>query len=167
MTKLTVKDLELQGKRVFTRVDFNVPMAEQDGLMVINDDTRICATLPTIRVMIEKGAKVILAAHLGRPKGKRVESMSLRPAAEKLAELIGQKVDFCDECIGDSAEKAIKQLKDGNLLLLENVRYHAEEEANDPEFAEQLATHVDIYVNDAFLRAISVPIRRKPACSIR
>lgn len=150
MAKLTVKDLELQGKRVFTRVDFNVPMAEQDGLMVINDDTRICATLPTIRVMIEKGAKVILAAHLGRPKGKRVESMSLRPVAEKLAELIGQKVDFCDECIGNSAEKAIKQLKDGNLLLLENVRYHAEEEANDPEFAEQLATHVDIYVNDAF-----------------
>ena len=135
---------------MFTRVDFNVPMAEQDGLMVINDDTRICATLPTIRVMIEKGAKVILAAHLGRPKGKRDESMSLRPVAEKLTELIGQKVDFCDECIGDSAEKAIKQLKDGNLLLLENVRYHAEEEANDPEFAEQLATHVDIYVNDAF-----------------
>ena len=150
MAKLTVKDLELQGKRVFTRVDFNVPMAEQDGLMVINDDTRICATLPTIRVLIEKGAKVILAAHLGRPKGKRVESMSLRPVAKKLAELIGQKVDFCDECIGDPAEKAIKQLKDGNLLLLENVRYHTEEEANDPEFAEQLATHVDIYVNDAF-----------------
>ena len=150
MAKLTVKDLELQGKRVFTRVDFNVPIAEKDGLMVINDDTRICATLPTIRVMIEKGAKVILAAHMGRPKGKRVESMSLRPVAERLAKSIGQKVDFCDECIGDSAEKAIKQLKDGSILLLENVRYHAEEEANDPEFSEQLATHVDIYVNDAF-----------------
>ena len=150
MAKLTVRDLELRGKRVFTRVDFNVPMAEQDGLMVINDDTRICATLPTIRVMIEKGAKVILAAHLGRPKGKRVESMSLRPVAEKLTELIGQTVAFCDECVGDSAEKAINQLEDGNLLLLENVRYHAEEEANDPDFAEQLAAHVDIYVNDAF-----------------
>ena len=150
MAKLTVRDLELRGKRVFTRVDFNVPMAEQDGLMAINDDTRICATLPTIRVMIEKGAKVILATHLGRPKGKRVESMSLRPVAEKLAELIGQTVAFCDECVGDSAEKAINQLEDGNLLLLENVRYHAEEEANDPDFAEQLAAHVDIYVNDAF-----------------
>ena len=150
MAKLTVRDLELQGKRVFTRVDYNVPMAEQDGLMVINDDTRICATLPTIRVMIEKGAKVILAAHMGRPKGKRVESMSLRPVAEKLTELIGQTVAFCDECVGDSAEKAINQLEDGNLLLLENVRYHAEEEVNDPDFAEQLAAHVDIYVNDAF-----------------
>jgi len=150
MAKLTVRDLELQGKRVFTRVDYNVPMAEQDGLMVINDDTRICATLPTIKVMIEKGAKVILAAHLGRPKGKRVESMSLRPVAEKLSELIGQTVAFCDECVGDSSEKAINQLENGNLLLLENVRYHAEEEANDPAFAEQLAAHVDVYVNDAF-----------------
>ena len=102
MAKLTVNDLDLQGKRVLTRVDYNVPMAEEDGAMVINDDTRIRATLPTLKAMIDKGAKVILTAHLGRPKGERVPSMSLRPVANKLAELIGQPVAFCDQCVGDA-----------------------------------------------------------------
>ncbi|MEE2714699.1 MAG: phosphoglycerate kinase, partial [Verrucomicrobiota bacterium] len=101
MAKLTVNELDLQGERVLTRVDYNVPMAESDGVMVINDDTRIRATLPTLKTMIEKGAKVILCAHLGRPKGERVDSMSLRPVAQKLSELINQPVAFCDQCVGD------------------------------------------------------------------
>jgi phosphoglycerate kinase len=150
MAKLTVNELDLQGKRVLTRVDYNVPMAESDGAMVINDDTRIQATLVTLKAMIEKGAKIILCAHLGRPKGERVESMSLRPVAEKLSELINQPVAFCDQCVGDKVTDAVSQLKDGNILLLENVRYHSEEEANDAAFAEQLAANADIYVNDAF-----------------
>jgi len=150
MAKLTVNDIDLQGKRVLTRVDYNVPIAELDGAMVINDDTRIRATLPTLKLMIERGAKVILTAHLGRPKGERVPSMSLRPVADKLAELIGQPVAFCDQCVGQAAEEAIGRLEDGELLLLENVRYHAEEEANDAAFAEQLAGDADVFVNDAF-----------------
>ena len=150
MAKLTVNELDLQGKRVLTRVDYNVPMAESDGAMVINDDTRIQATLPTLKAMIEKGAKIILCAHLGRPKGERVDSMSLRPVAEKLSELINQPVAFCDQCVGDKVTDAVFQLEDGNILLLENVRYHSEEEANDTAFAEQLAANMDIYVNDAF-----------------
>lgn len=150
MAKLSVNDLDLQGKRVLTRVDYNVPMAEQDGAMVINDDTRIRATLPTLKVMIEKGAKIILATHLGRPKGERVDSMSLQPVAEKLSELIGQTVAFCDQCVGDTVTEAVAQLEEGGLLLLENVRYHPEEEANESAFAEQLAANADIYVNDAF-----------------
>ena len=150
MAKLSVNDLDLQGKRVLTRVDYNVPMAEQDGAMVINDDTRIRATLPTLKVMIEKGAKIILATHLGRPKGERVDSMSLQPVAEKLSELIAQTVAFCDQCVGDTVIEAVAQLEEGGLLLLENVRYHPEEEANESAFAEQLAANADIYVNDAF-----------------
>ena len=150
MAKLTVNDIDLQGKRVLTRVDYNVPMAEHDGSMVINDDTRIRATLPTLKLMVERGAKTILTAHLGRPKGERVPSMSLRPVADKLAELIGQPVAFCEQCVGQVAEDAVAKLEDGELLLLENVRYHAEEEANDPAFAEQLAGGADIFVNDAF-----------------
>ena len=150
MAKLTVNDIDLQGKRVLTRVDYNVPIAELDGAMVINDDTRIRATLPTLKLIIERGAKVILTAHLGRPKGERVPSMSLRPVADKLAELIGQPVAFCDQCVGQAAEEAIGRLEDGELLLLENVRYHAEEEANDAAFAAQLAGDADVFVNDAF-----------------
>ncbi|HIL72683.1 MAG TPA: phosphoglycerate kinase [Verrucomicrobia bacterium] len=150
MAKLTVNDIDLQGKRVLTRVDYNVPMAEQDGAMVINDDTRIRATLPTLKLMIESGAKVILTAHLGRPNGERVPSMSLRPVADKLAELIGQPVAFCDQCVGQAADDAIDRLENGKLLLLENVRYHAGEEANDSAFAAQLATDADVFVNDAF-----------------
>ena len=150
MAKLTVHDMDLQGKRVLTRVDYNVPMAERDGTMVINDDTRIRATLPTLKTMIKKGAKIILAAHLGRPKGVREPSMSLRPVADKLAELIGQPVAFCEHCVGSSVAEAVDELEDGGLLLLENVRYHTEEVANDPAFAEQLAAVADAYVNDAF-----------------
>ncbi len=150
MAKLTINDIELRGKRVLARVDYNVPMAEQDGAMVINDDTRILATLPTLKLMIENGAKITLAAHLGRPKGERVPSMSLHPVADKLAGLIGQPVAFCDQCVGQAAEDAAAKLEDGGLLLVENVRYHAEEETNDPAFAGQLARDADIFVNDAF-----------------
>ena len=150
MAKLTVHDMDLQGKRVLTRVDYNVPMSELDGTMVINDDTRIRATLPTLKTMIKKGAKIILAAHLGRPKGVREPSMSLRPVADKLAELIGQPVTFCEHCVGSSVAEAVDELEDGGLLLLENVRYHAEEVENDPAFSEQLAAVADAYVNDAF-----------------
>ena len=150
MAKLTVNDLDLQGKRVFTRVDYNVPMEKSAGTMIINDDTRIRATLPTLKALVEKGARIILAAHLGRPKGERVASMSLRPVADKLAELLGQPVAFADDCVGETAEIAINKLQDGELLLLENVRYHACEEANDSAFAEQLAANVDVFVNDAF-----------------
>lgn len=150
MAKLTVNDLEVRGKRVFVRVDYNVPMAEKDGNMVINDDTRIKATLPTLELLIEKGARVVLAAHLGRPKGKPEPSMSLRPVAAYLADLLGRPVAFVDDCVGDKVEQTAGALKDGDVLLLENVRFHAEEEANDPDFAARLAKVADIYVNDAF-----------------
>ena len=150
MAKLTINDIDLQGKRVLTRVAYNVPMAEQDGEMVIDDDTRIRATLPTLKLMIENGAKITLTAHLGRPKGERVPSLSLRPVADKLAGLIGQPVAFCDQCVGQAAEDAAAKLENGGLLLLENVRYHAEEEANDPAFAGQLAGNAEVFVNDAF-----------------
>lgn len=150
MAKLTINDLELHGKRLLIRVDYNVPIAEQGENMVINDDTRIRATLPTLNTAIEKGAKIILTAHLGRPKGKRVPSLSLRPVAEKLSELIGKNVNFCDQCVGKSAAEAVSKIENGNILLLENVRYHAEEEANDLDFAKQLADHADVYLNDAF-----------------
>ena len=150
MAKLTVRDLDVRGRRVFVRVDYNVPMEEKDGQMVINDDTRIKETLPTLKLLIEKGAKIILAAHLGRPKGKREPAMSLRPVAFKLHELLGQPVEFADDCIGEHAEKIAATLKDGHVALLENVRYHNEEEKNDPAFAEKLARLADVYVNDAF-----------------
>ena len=150
MAKLTVRDLNVRGKRVFTRVDYNVPMEETNGQMVINDVTRIRETLPTLELLVEKGAKIILAAHLGRPKGKREPTMSLRPVAEKLADMIGRPVAFVDDCIGEKVEKTVGLLKEGDILLLENVRYYSEEEANDPAFAEKLAKVADVYVNDAF-----------------
>src|SRR5271157_4853296 len=150
MAKLTVRDLNVRGKRVFMRVDYNVPMEEKDGKMVITDATRIVETLPTLRLLIERGGKLILAAHLGRPKGKREPSMSLRPVAAKLAELLGRPVAFVDDCIGEKVEKTAGLLKPGDVLLLENVRYYNEEEANDPAFAEKLAKVADVYVNDAF-----------------
>ena len=150
MAKLSVNDLNLQGQRVFTRVDYNVPMEESGGAMVINDDTRIRATQPTLEALRAQGARIVLAAHLGRPKGERVASMSLRPVADKLAELTGHPVAFADDCVGDAAAAAINNLQDGELLLLENVRYHGGEEANDTAFAEQLAAHADVFVNDAF-----------------
>ena len=150
MAKLTVNDLDVRGQRVFMRVDYNVPMEEKDGQMVINDDTRIKETLPTLELLIKKGAKIILAAHLGRPKGQRESSMSLRPVAAKLADLLSRPVAFVDDCIGEKVEKTAGALKDGDVLLLENVRYYNEEEANDPAFAEKLAKVADVYVNDAF-----------------
>ncbi|PWU11541.1 MAG: phosphoglycerate kinase [Verrucomicrobia bacterium] len=150
MAKLTVKDLNVRGKRVFMRVDYNVPLEEKDGQMVITDDTRIKETLPTLRLLIEQGAKMVLAAHLGRPKGKREPSMSLRPVAEKLADLLGCSVAFVDDCIGEKVEKTVGIMKPGDVLLLENMRFYKEEEANDLGFAEKLASVADIYVNDAF-----------------
>lgn len=150
MAKLTLKDLKAQGKQVFVRVDYNVPLEEKDGAMVITDDTRIRATLPTLDTLIKEGAKIILAAHLGRPKGKREPSMSLAPVAVRLSELIHKPVTFVDDCIGEKVEKAVAAMKDGDVILLENVRYYPEEEKNDPAFAEKLAKVADMYVNDAF-----------------
>jgi phosphoglycerate kinase len=150
MAKLTVKDLNVHGKRVFLRVDYNVPLEEKDGQMVITDATRIVETLPTLKLLIQQGGKLILAAHLGRPKGKREPSMSLRPVAAKLAELLGRPAAFVDDCIGEKVEKTVAIMKPGDVLLLENVRYYNEEEANDPAFAEKLAKVADVYVNDAF-----------------
>jgi phosphoglycerate kinase len=132
------------------RVDYNVPMEEKDGQMVITDATRVVETLPTLRLLIGQGAKLILAAHLGRPKGNREPSMSLRPVAAKLADLLGCPVAFTDDCIGPKVEQTVSVMKPGDVLLLENVRYYKEEEANDPAFAEKLAKVADIYVNDAF-----------------
>src|SRR5438876_345155 len=150
MAKLTVRDLDVRGKRVFVRVDYNVPLEEKDGQMVITDATRIVETIPTLKLLIEKGGKLILAAHLGRPKGKREPSMSLRPVAAKLADLLGRPVAFADDCLGEKAEKTAGALQPGDVLLLENLRYYKEEEANDPAFAEKLARVAEVYVNDAF-----------------
>lgn len=150
MAKLSVRTLDVTGKRVLMRVDYNVPMEEKGGVMVINDTTRIRETLQTIDLLLSKGARLILAAHLGRPDGKREASMSLRPVAEKLSELLGKPVQFVDETVGEKAEAAAAALKDGEVLVLENVRFQAEEEANDPVFSARLARLADVYVNDAF-----------------
>lgn len=146
MAKLSVRDLDLQGKRVFIRVDFNVPLAP--GGQEITSDKRIRASLPTIQYCLEKGAGVVLASHLGRPKGKPNPEMSLRPCAAKLAELLGKPVAMAPDCVGGEVTKMLP--KPGEVLLLENLRYHAEEEDNDPEFSKQLASLCDLYVNDAF-----------------
>jgi phosphoglycerate kinase len=150
MAKLTIRDLNVRGKRVFIRVDYNVPLEEIDGQTVITDATRIVETLPTLKLLIEQGGKLILAAHLGRPKGQRDPSMSLRPVAAKLAGLLGCNVNFVDDCIGEKVEKVVNAMQPGSVVLLENVRYYNEEEKNDPAFAEKLAKVADIYVNDAF-----------------
>jgi phosphoglycerate kinase len=138
---------ELSGKRVLVRVDFNVPLDEQGN---ITDDTRIRAALPTIKHLTGNGSKVILASHFGRPKGKVNESMRLTPVAKRLSELLGQDVIKCDDCIGDAVAAAVGGMQNGQVAMLENVRFYAEEEANDPEFSKKLASVADLYVNDAF-----------------
>jgi phosphoglycerate kinase len=150
MTKLSVTQIDLKGKRVLVRVDFNVPLEERDGKQVVTDDTRIRETLPTINYLREHGARVILLSHLGRPKGKLVEKYSLRPVAARLEELLGQPVAFASDCVGKAAEEIAANLRDGGVALLENVRFHAEEEKNDHTFAQALAKLGDVYVNDAF-----------------
>jgi phosphoglycerate kinase len=147
MKKLSIRDLDMKGKRVFVRVDFNVPL---DGSRV-SDDTRIRETLPTLRLAIDRGARLVLASHLGRPKGKVDPGFSLAPVAARLRELLGKPVEFASDCVGDEAIAKSKALQDGGALLLENVRYHPEEEANDPEFSKRLASLCDgIFVCDAF-----------------
>ncbi|CAM3902213.1 phosphoglycerate kinase [Mesobacillus zeae] len=146
MNKKTVKDVDVQGKRVFCRVDFNVPM--KDGQ--VTDETRIRAALPTINYLSGQGAKVILASHLGRPKGKVVEEMRLTAVAERLTSLIGKDVKKTDEAYGDAVKNEIASMNNGDILLLENVRFYPGEEKNDPELAKEFAALADIYVNDAF-----------------
>jgi phosphoglycerate kinase len=143
----TVNQIELKGKRVFIRVDFNVPLSEKNE---ITDDTRIVESLPTIRSVIGAGGKAILASHLGRPKGKRDPKFSLAPVAERLSQLLGKKVVLASDCIGEEVQKQIEGMKEGDVLLLENLRFHPEEEKNDENFSKALASLCDVYVNDAF-----------------
>jgi phosphoglycerate kinase len=150
MPKKTLRDLDLNGKRVLVRVDFNVPLDEKDGQMVITDDTRIRETLPTLNHLLNAGAKVILCSHLGRPKGQRDPRQSLAPVAPALAALIGRPVEFASDCVGPEAEAKAAALPAGGVLLLENTRFHAGEEKNDPELARGLAALAEVFVNDAF-----------------
>ncbi|MEC0307284.1 phosphoglycerate kinase [Paenibacillus lautus] len=146
MNKKSVRDVEVSGKRVFVRVDFNVPL--EDGK--ITDDTRIRETLPTIKYLVEQGAKVILASHMGRPKGEVVESLRLTPASQRLSELLGKPVAKADEAVGEAVKAQVEKLQNGDVLVLENVRFYAGEEKNDPELAKQFAELADLFVNDAF-----------------
>lgn len=147
MPKLSIKDLDLKGKRVFIRVDFNVPIHEGK----VDDDTRIRAALPTINFAVAQGARVVLASHLGRPKGERVEKYSLSPVAKHLSDVLGRPVSFATDCVGEEADSKVNVMQDGDVLLLENLRFHKEEEKNDDNFAHQLAKLCDrLYVNDAF-----------------
>lgn len=147
MRKKTIEDIDVEGKKVLVRVDFNVPLDEKGN---ITDDTRIRAALPTINYLIERGAIVILVSHLGRPKGKVQERLRMDPIAQRLAELLDKEVIKTDDCIGDEPKQAIEDMREGDVLLLENVRFYPGEEANDPEFSKQLAELADVYVNDAF-----------------
>lgn len=150
MPKQTIRDLDLSGKRVLVRVDFNVPLDDKDGTMVITDDTRIRETLPTINALTAAGAKVILCSHLGRPKGSRDPKQSLAPVAPALAAMIGQPVAFAHDCVGPETEALAAALAPGHVLLLENTRFHAGEELNDASLAKGLAALADVFVNDAF-----------------
>jgi phosphoglycerate kinase len=147
MNKLSIRDLDLKGKRVFIRVDFNVPLDEEGR---ITNDARIQASLPTIRHALSQNGRVILASHLGRPKGKVNPKMSLKPVAAALGRLLGRNVLMASDCVGEEALAQSRRLKEGEVLMLENLRFHSQEEANDPEFAKQLAALCELYVNDAF-----------------
>ena len=148
MAKKTVRDVDVKGKKVLVRVDFNVPLGENRE---ITDDTRIKAALPTIQYLLDNGAKVILCSHLGRPKGEFKPEFSLEPVAKRLVELLGDtKIVFAKDVIGESADKAVAEMKEGEIVLLENLRFHAEETKNDPEFAKKLASYADLFVLDAF-----------------
>lgn len=146
----SVRDLPIENKRVFIRVDFNVPLEDEGGRMTITDDARIVAALPTIQHAMERGARVILASHLGRPKKGPDPKLSLEPAGARLAELLGIEVHMPDDCIGDAAKKVVFDLRDGQVCLLENLRFHPEEEKDDEAFAHKLAELCDVYVDDAF-----------------
>ncbi|HPP87148.1 MAG TPA: phosphoglycerate kinase, partial [bacterium] len=147
MNKKTIDDVNVCGKRVFVRCDFNVPLDENQQ---ITDDERIVASLPTIKKLIKDGAILILASHLGRPKGERKPKYSLKPVAERLKKLLEKEIKMMDDCIGDEVEKAKLSAISGDVILLENLRFYKEEEKNEPEFAKKLAKNIDIYVNDAF-----------------
>jgi phosphoglycerate kinase len=148
LAKKTIRDIEVKGKRVLVRVDFNVPLDMKTG--AITDDSRIRAALPTIKYLAEHGAKIILCSHLGRPDGKVIEGLRMAPIAKRLSQITKLPVSTASDCIGADVEKAVNTLKKGDILLLENIRFHAEEEANDPSFAQALAKLADIYVDDAF-----------------
>ena len=147
MSKKTLKDIDVKGKKVFVRADFNVPL---DDKQQITNDKRIRATLPTIEYLLGEGAAVILASHLGRPKGTVKPELSLRPVAARLTELLGKPVAFAEDCVGEKAKEAAAKLSPGDVLLLENLRFHPEEEKNDPAFAKALAELADVVVDDAF-----------------
>lgn len=151
MPKKTVEDIDVKGKRVLVRVDFNVPITENSG--VISDDSRIRASLPTIKYLVDHKAKVIICSHVGRPAGKVVENLRMAPTARRLSELMGLPVSMASDCIGQEVESKIGALKEGDVLILENLRFHPEEEANDADFARKLARLADIYVDDAFSTA--------------
>lgn len=147
MNKKSIRDINVNGKKVFIRVDFNVPMDENQN---ITNDKRIRATLPTLNYLLENNAAIILACHVGRPKGQRVPELSVKPIVARLSELLGKEVKYAEDCVGEAASKAAADLKPGEVLLLENLRYHNEETKNDPEFAKQLASLADVAVDDAF-----------------
>lgn len=147
MNKKSIRDIDVNGKKVFIRVDFNVPMDENQN---ITNDKRIRATLPTLNYLLENNAAIILACHVGRPKGQRVPELSVKPIVARLSELLGKEVKYAEDCVGEAASKAAADLKPGEVLLLENLRYHNEETKNDPEFAKQLASLADVAVDDAF-----------------
>jgi len=145
--KLSIADLDVKGKRCFVRTDFNVPL---DEFQKITDDSRIRASLPTLNELIDGGGKIIICSHLGRPKGKRIPEMSLVPVYTRLSRLLHQEVKFVDDCVGEAVDKAVAELEEGEILLLENVRFHKGETDNDPAFSKQLASLGDVYINDAF-----------------